>query len=148
MHVGDGDAPFFLWCDDTPMIHFVEEVDVCGLVHNWWMYDVKRMNKVLKWYVWCMKQPKGCMAKGYAMEESMGFLMEYMQDFRLVSRRVWDIKKGVSGEVWRDPANQFTWALLFKTLPIIMSSLKQLQWHGGSSRQLAPTSRCILIVNK
>jgi hypothetical protein len=39
------------------------------------------------------------MAEGYAMEESMGFLMEYMQDFMLVSWRVWDVKKGVSGEV-------------------------------------------------
>jgi hypothetical protein len=46
-----------------------------------------------------MKQPKGCMAEGYAMEESMGFLMEYMQDFKLVSRRMWDIKEeeGVGG---------------------------------------------------
>jgi len=60
------------------------------------MYDVKQMNKVLKGYVRCMKQPKGCMVVGYAM----GFLTEYMQDFKLVSRRMWDIKEeGVSGEV-------------------------------------------------
>jgi hypothetical protein len=55
------------------VIHLVEEVDVCGLVHTQWMYDVKRRNKVLKGYVWCMKQPKECMAKGYAMEESMAW---------------------------------------------------------------------------
>jgi hypothetical protein len=28
-----------------------------------------------------MKQFEGCMAEGYAMEKSMGFLIEYMQDF-------------------------------------------------------------------
>jgi hypothetical protein len=39
------------------------------------------------------------MAEGYAMEESMGFLTEYMQNFMLVSRRVWNVKEGVNGEV-------------------------------------------------
>jgi len=41
------------------------------------------------------------MAEGYAIEESMGFLTKHMQDFRLVSRRMCDIKEeeGVSGEV-------------------------------------------------
>ncbi len=61
------------------------------------------------------------MAEGYAMEESMWFLMEYMQDFMLVSQRVWNVKEGVNGEVLRETTNQFTWALLFETLPIIMS---------------------------
>jgi hypothetical protein len=99
MHVGDGDAPSSFDMMTLLVIHLVEKVDVCGLVHIQWMYDVKRMNKVLKGYVRCMKQSKGCMAEGYAMEESMGFLMKYMQDFRLVSQRMWDIKEeeGVNG---------------------------------------------------
>ncbi len=48
-----------------------------------------------------MRWPKGCIAKGYAMEKSMGLLMEYMQNFTLVSRRVWDVEEeeSVSGEV-------------------------------------------------
>ncbi len=48
-----------------------------------------------------MRQPKGCMAKKYAMEMFMGFLIKYIQDFRIMTRRVWDAKgkKGASGEV-------------------------------------------------
>jgi hypothetical protein len=39
------------------------------------------------------------MAEGYAIEESMGFLTKHMQDFRLVSQRMCDIKEeeGVGG---------------------------------------------------
>jgi hypothetical protein len=48
-----------------------------------------------------MKWPKGCMVESYAMEESMGFLTEYMQGFMLVNRRMWDVKEeGVSGKVF------------------------------------------------
>jgi hypothetical protein len=41
------------------------------------------------------------MAAGYAMEKSMGLLMEYMQNFTLMSRKVWDVEEeeSVSGEV-------------------------------------------------
>jgi hypothetical protein len=63
------------------IIHLVEEVDVCGPIHIQWMYWVEWMNKVLKGYVWCMNRLERCMAKGYAMEQSMGFLTEYMQHF-------------------------------------------------------------------
>jgi hypothetical protein len=48
---------------------------------------------------------------------------------------VWDAKEeeGVSGEVLEELAKPMTWVLLFETLPIIVSSLTQLQWHCGSS---------------
>jgi len=41
------------------------------------------------------------MVEAYAMEESMGFLIKYMQDFMPVNRKMWDAKKekNVSGEV-------------------------------------------------
>jgi hypothetical protein len=41
------------------------------------------------------------MVEAYAMEESMGFLTKYMQDFMPVNRKMWDAEKGknVSGEV-------------------------------------------------
>jgi hypothetical protein len=42
------------------------------------------------------------MDESYAMEESMGFLIEYMQGFMPVSRQVWDVEEeeGVNGEVF------------------------------------------------
>jgi hypothetical protein len=41
------------------------------------------------------------MAKRYAMEILMGVLIEYLQDFQVVTQRVWDVEeeKAVSGEV-------------------------------------------------
>jgi hypothetical protein len=33
------------------LLHVVEELDVCGLVHNHWMYPIERMMNVFKGYV-------------------------------------------------------------------------------------------------
>jgi hypothetical protein len=33
------------------VIHLVEEFDLWGLVHTWWMYCIERINKVFKGYV-------------------------------------------------------------------------------------------------
>ncbi len=83
------------------VLHSVEELDLCGSVSTRWMYCIERMNKVMKGYVRCMQQHEGCMTKKYAMELSMGFLTEYIQDFRTMILRMWDVKEeeGVSGEV-------------------------------------------------
>ncbi len=42
------------------------------------------------------------MDESYAMEESMGFFIKYMQGFMPVSCQVWDVEeeKGVSGELF------------------------------------------------
>jgi hypothetical protein len=63
------------------VLHVVEELNVCSLINIRWMYCIERMKKVMKGYVRCMRQPKECMAKSYAMEVSMGFITKYMQDF-------------------------------------------------------------------
>jgi hypothetical protein len=55
--------------------------------------------KVLKDYVHSMAQPEGSMAKGYILEETLGFLIEYLHEFEHVTRRVWDVEEGVSREV-------------------------------------------------
>ncbi len=41
---------------------------------------------------------------------------------------MWDAKEGASGEVLEGASKSVDWALLFETLPIIMSSLT-LQWQ-------------------
>jgi hypothetical protein len=90
------------------VLHVVEELDVCHLVSTRWMYCIERMNKVMKGHVRCMQQPEGCMAEGYAMEVSMGFIIKYMQGFRPMIRRVWDVEEeeGVSGEVFKGADSQ------------------------------------------
>jgi len=65
------------------------------------MYQVERMMKVLQGYVHSMARFEESMAKGYVLEETLGFVTKYMHEFEHVSRRVWDVKEeeGVSGEV-------------------------------------------------
>ncbi len=81
------------------MVHFVEELDLCTSIHIQWMYCIKCMNKFFKGYVQCMGWLEGCMVESYAMEKSIGLLMEYMQNYTTVSQRVCNVEeeKGVSG---------------------------------------------------
>jgi hypothetical protein len=46
------------------------------------MYCVECLNKVLKGYVWNMAQPKASMATGYLMDETLGLITEYMDQFQ------------------------------------------------------------------
>jgi hypothetical protein len=69
----------------------VQELDICGLVTMRWMYPVERYMKTLKTYVRSMARPEASMAEGYLKEECIGFVMEYLQRFDVVHRRVWDV---------------------------------------------------------
>lgn len=83
------------------LLHVVEEQDVCEPIHNYWMYPMERMMKVLKGYVCNMSQLEGSMVKGSVLDETMGFVIEYLQEFQHVPKIIWDVEKekGVVGEV-------------------------------------------------
>lgn len=49
--------------------------------------------KTLKNYVRNMARPEASMAEGYVQEECLGFVTEYLQQFDVVERRVWDADK-------------------------------------------------------
>ena len=70
--------------------HLVQELFICGPVHTRWMYPYERYFKTLKGYVRNLAKPEGCIAQGYQIEESLGFVTEYMKDYNLTTRRVWD----------------------------------------------------------
>ena len=78
------------------VVHLVEEVEICGPVHTRWMYPIERYLKTLKGYVRNRSRPEGCMAKGYAIVEALGFCTEYMQDYTVTIQRVWDDKEDPS----------------------------------------------------
>lgn len=61
------------------LIHLVEELKICGLVHTCWIYLV--LHEDIKGV--CVKQSKaqGSMLEGYAVKEALGFYIEYLQDF-------------------------------------------------------------------
>jgi len=73
--------------------HLVEEVFLCGPVHTRWMYPFERYFKSLKGHVKNLARPEGSIAQGYEIEKALGFITEYMADYNITSRRVWDDKE-------------------------------------------------------
>jgi len=66
--------------------------------------------KVFKGYVRNRSRPEASMAKGYFLDETIGFVTEYLQDFRHVRRRIWDAyeEEGVYGEVVEGATTKLT----------------------------------------
>ncbi len=60
------------------LFHLVEELEICGLVHACWMYPIECYMKTLKGYVWNKVRLEGNMVEGYALEEALGFCIEYL----------------------------------------------------------------------
>ena len=84
------------------VLHLVEELELCGPVHTRWMYNVERMNKVLKVYVKYMSKPEACMAKLYVLNEAIGLVANFMaEEYEPLHRKVWMEKAapGIIGEV-------------------------------------------------
>lgn len=73
--------------------HLVQELFICGPVTNRWMYPYERCFKNLKGMVRNFAHPKDCIALGYEVEESLGFVTESMAKYRATDRRVWDSKE-------------------------------------------------------
>ncbi len=75
------------------LVHLVEELEICGLVHMRSMYPIESYLKTLKGYVQNKARPKGSMVKGYAFEEALGFCTKYLQDFTTTQCKMWDEKE-------------------------------------------------------
>jgi hypothetical protein len=75
------------------MVHFAEELYICGPVHSRWMYPFEQYYKGLKAFVRNLAKPEGSIAQGYEMEEALGFITEYMAHYQPTTRRVWDDKE-------------------------------------------------------
>ncbi len=67
------------------LVHLVEEMELCSLVHTRWMYLVEHYLKTLKGFVKNKTRPEISMAEGYALKEALGFSTKYLQDFKLKS---------------------------------------------------------------
>jgi hypothetical protein len=72
------------------ILHLMDELDMCGPVHTRWMYYVERLNKVLKGYVRNMAQPEASMVIEYLMDETLGLITKYMDQFQ-PSKRMLEI---------------------------------------------------------
>jgi hypothetical protein len=65
------------------------------------MYCVERLNKVLQGYAQNMAQLEASGGMGYLMDETLGLITEYIQQFQLVNSQIWDFdeKEGIIEEV-------------------------------------------------
>jgi hypothetical protein len=78
------------------LIHLVEDLELCGLVQTQWIYFIERYLKTLKGYVGNRAKLEGSMVKGFAIEEVVGFCIEYLVDFAATRCRVWNHKEDPS----------------------------------------------------
>jgi hypothetical protein len=78
------------------LIHLIEELKLCGLMHIQWMYLIEWYFKTLKSYVWNKAWLEGCMIESYSLEEALGFYIECLWDFTTTRQKVWDDKKDPS----------------------------------------------------
>ncbi len=58
------------------VIHLIGEFELCGPVHNQWMYPIEHAMKDLKGYDLNMAKRKGYVAKGYIIDEALGLCIE------------------------------------------------------------------------
>jgi hypothetical protein len=75
------------------LYHLVQELDLCGPVSTRWMYPIERYLKTLKGCIQNMARLEASMAKGYKKDECIGFVIEYLQRFYVMHRRVWDAEE-------------------------------------------------------
>lgn len=68
------------------LVYIMEELFICGPIHTRWMYPIESYFKTLKGYVRNKARLEGSMAKGYALEEALGFWTKYLQDFIATTR--------------------------------------------------------------
>ena len=71
-------------------LHLVRELIILGPTHVRWMYPIERTMMMLKNHVKNRARPEASIARGYLLDETMGYATSYMQGFEVVRRRVWD----------------------------------------------------------
>lgn len=59
-------------------VHFIDQVQLCRLVHFHWMYPFEKNNKILKGDVCNHYLPTGCIAQCYIAKEALKFCAEYL----------------------------------------------------------------------
>ncbi len=63
------------------VLHVVEELAICGFVQTRWMYPIEWTLGTLKKYMRNQARPEASLASGYVLDETLGFVIEYMQMF-------------------------------------------------------------------
>jgi hypothetical protein len=105
------------------VLHVVEELAICGPIHSKWMYPIEQTLGTLKKCVHKWARLEASMVSGYVLDETLGFVTEYMQMFTqyVAEYGMLTRKKGCMVKYWKglDPSSTFYHQ--HKTLHINMS---------------------------
>jgi hypothetical protein len=70
--------PTFFNAQEHYLIHQVEEIELCGLVHTRSMWMVQRQLKLLKAFVRQRARPEGSMVEVYMVYHCMVYISQYL----------------------------------------------------------------------
>ena len=58
------------------LVHLVDKAKIAGNVHYQWMFFLERFMKTLKGFVRQRARPKGSMAEGWLVQESLVYIAD------------------------------------------------------------------------
>lgn len=71
------------------ILHLVDEIALCGVVHARWMFFLERFLKTLKDFVRLRAQPEASMAEGWIVQEAFVYVSEYLASMDSSMPRIW-----------------------------------------------------------
>ena len=71
------------------LVHLIDEIAICGVVHARWMFFLERFMKTLKDFVRKNARPEGSMAEGWLVQSSLVHISEYLTKVDPSLPRLW-----------------------------------------------------------
>ena len=71
------------------IVHLVDGIALCDIVHAWWMFFLERFMKTLKGFVRQNVRPAGSMAEGWLIQESLVHIYEFLIQVDRSLSRMW-----------------------------------------------------------
>ena len=60
------------------LVHLIDEISICGVVHSRWMFFLERFLKTLKDFVRQKAQPEASMAESWIVQEAFVYVYQYL----------------------------------------------------------------------
>lgn len=71
------------------LVHVIDEISLCGVVHSRWMFFLERFLKTLKDFVRLRARPEASMAEGWIVQEAFVYVSQYLASVDPSMPRLW-----------------------------------------------------------
>lgn len=71
------------------LVHLIDEIAICGVVHSRWMFFLERFLKTLKDFVRQRAQPEASMAESWIVQEAFVYVSQYLSTIDPSLPRLW-----------------------------------------------------------